>query len=79
MAKYNEAAIKKELLIDAKALDIPEGSAELFIKRAVNTATKKLANRSIITENDLRLAIAEELQKYHKDFAYVYKNRDKII
>ena len=79
MAKLNEAQIKRELMIDAKALGIPEGSAELFIRRAYHTATKKLANRTIITENDLKLAISNELQKYHKDFAYVYKNRDKII
>ena len=79
MAVFNETIIKQELRIDAKALGIPEGSAELFIKRAYKTAIKKLSHRTIITEKDLKLAIANELQKYHKDFAYIYKNRDKII
>ena len=79
MTEFNETAIKQELRIDARALGIPDGSAELFIKRAYNTAIKKFAHRTLITENDLKTTIANELQKYHKDFAYVYKNRDKII
>ena len=36
-------------------------------------------SKKIITEQDLNRAIVKELKKYHKDFAYVYENRDKII
>lgn len=71
--------IKHELKIDARALGIPSGSAEVFIDRALNAATKKLQDRAIITENDIKTAITKELRKYHKDFAYVYQNRDKIV
>ena len=79
MLDLNESLIKKELHVDAKALDIPIGSAEVFINRAYSSAIKKLSKRTIITELDLRNAISKELSKYHKDFAYVYKNRGKII
>ena len=71
--------IKRELKIDARALGIPAGSAEIFIDRTILDATKALRPKSLITENDLKRAIAKELKKYHADLAYVYRNRDKII
>ena len=71
--------IKRELKIDARALEIPIGSAEVFIERAITDAVKSLRPKTLITENDLKRAIARELQKYHTDLAYVYRNRDKII
>ena len=79
MKDYDIKAIHKELTIDAKALNIPSGAAKIFIDHAINTATKSLKNKTIITENDLRRAITKELQKYHPDLAYVYQNRDTII
>lgn len=71
--------IKRELKIDARALGIPTGSAEIFIDRTLVTVTKTLRKKTIITENDLTRAIVKELKKYHPDLAYVYQNRDKII
>ena len=71
--------IKRELKIDARALGIPTGSATIFIDRTLDSAIKTLKRKSIITENDLKRAIAKELKKYHADLAYVYQNRDKII
>ena len=71
--------IKKKLKIHAKALHIPSGAAETFINRTVKDATASLKSKKIITDQDLTRAIVKELKKYHKDFAYVYENRDKII
>ena len=79
MSNLNKTRLKRELLIDAKALGIPTGSAEIFIDRALDATDKNLKNRTIITKNDLKRTLAKELEKYHKDFAYVYRNRDKII
>ena len=79
MIELNEKIIKRELEIDAKALGIPSGSAEIFIDRTLAATFKKLQHKTIITEKDLKNIISKELSKYHKDFAYVYKNRDKII
>ena len=69
----------KILKIHAKALGIPAGSAEIFIKRSINAAEKSLKNRKITTKQDTIRAISKELKKYHKDLAYVYENYDKII
>lgn len=79
MKEYDIKSIQKELEIDAKALNIPSGAASIFIKRSITAATKSLSKRTIITENDLKKAIAKELRQYHPDLAYVYQNRDTII
>ena len=79
MKDYDEKEIAKDLKIDAHAVGIPEGAAEMFIERTIKDAKKTLKNRSIITENDLKHAILKELKKYHADLAYVYENHDKII
>ena len=77
--KFDEKKIRKELKIDAKGLGIPSGAAESFIDRAVTAAEKAIKNKPAITENDLIRIISKELEKYNADFAYVYKNRGKII
>ena len=79
MHSYNETEIRRVLKIDAKAIGIPSGAAEVFIERTLKAAKQTLKHKKIITENDLERAIAKELKKYNADFAYVYENRDKII
>lgn len=69
----------KNLKIDARGLGIPSGAAEVFIDKSVQAAKKSLRSKKIITEKDLKVAIAKELKKYNADFAYVYEKRDKII
>ncbi len=79
MEDFNQAKIKRRLLIDAKAVGIPSGAAEDFINHSIADATKTLSNKTIITESDLQRALVKELKKYHPDLAYVYQNHDKII
>ncbi len=67
------------LKIHARALGIPSGSADIFIKKSIAAAEKSLKNRKIITDQDTVRAITRELKKYHKDLAYIYENYDKII
>ena len=79
MHEFNPVKIAKELKIDAKAIGIPSGAAEVFINKALATTEKELSLKTIITEEDLKRILAKELKKYHKDLAYVYENRDTII
>ena len=72
-------SVKSTLRLHAKALRIPSGSADIFIKKAEKSALKTLGNRKIITDDDLKRAISRELKKYNPDLAYVYENYDKII
>ena len=72
-------SLRSELKVHAHALSIPSGAADDFIERTLQATQKSLARKSIITSADLTRAVAKELKKYHKDFAYVYENRDTII
>lgn len=76
---FDEKDLIKDLKTEAKAIGIPTGAAEVFIEKTVKEVSKKLKNKKIITRNDLERAVGAELAKYNADFAYVYKNRDKII
>ena len=76
---FDKKALTKQLKIHAKALDIPPGATEIFIDRTLSAVKKSLNQKKLITEQDLDRAVIKELKKYHKDFAYVYQNHDKII
>ena len=75
----HDKTLIKNLKIDAKAVGIPSGAANIFIEKTLTTASQTLKNKKIITNQDLDRAIIKELKKYSTDFAYVYENRDKII
>lgn len=79
MEKNDIKNITKLLKIDAKALDIPIGAAEIFIEKTIKSTKNQLKTKKIITEKDLNRIIIKELKKYNPDLAYVYENRDKII
>lgn len=79
MQEFAEKQIKKELKIDAKALDIPTGAAEVFIENTLKSVKKNIKTKKTITKLDLERLITKELKKYNSDLAYVYKIRDKII
>ena len=79
MNSKTENQIRKTLKRDARALEIPAGAAEIFIDRTIKSASKSLTTKKIVTEDDITRAIYKELKKYHKDLAYVYKNRGTII
>lgn len=79
MKDFNLEQLTKDLRIDARGVGIPEGAAEIFIKRTLKDAQKSLKRKSIITENDLKRAVSKELKKYNADLAYVYEFHDKIV
>ena len=77
--EYSEKDLKKLLKIDAKALGIPSGAADIFIERTLKSVEQSLKSKNLITEDDLTRSVVRELKKYHADLAYVYQNRGKII
>lgn len=79
MKTLDERALKKDLLINAKALGIPSGAAKSFADQIAKKVTKSLKNKKLITKGDLDRAVLKELNVYNADLAYVYKIRDKII
>lgn len=79
MDEKTEKSLRRELKLHAKALGIPDGSAEIFIDKTLESVRKSLKGKAIITSADLTRLIVKSLEKYNKDFAYVYQNRDTII
>ena len=77
--EFDEKELKKILKIDAHAIGIPVGAAEVFIDKTLSETKKQLKSKRIITNKDLERIVTKELKKYNSDLAYVYKNRDKII
>ena len=72
-------ALKRELKIHARALDIPSGAAESFIDATIKSLQISFKDKSSVTPAELERAVKKEIKKYHPDLAYVYQNRDKII
>ena len=79
MSTIDTKLLTKNLKIDAKAVGIPVGAAEIFIDKTLKAAQTALKSKTIITNEDLNRAITKELKKYNPDLVYVYENRDKII
>ncbi len=80
MAKvFSAKKVRAELLVNARALDIPSGAAKDFADMITKNVEKSLKNKKIITDDDLKRALLKQLNIYNADLAYVYENRDKII
>ena len=77
--EYSPAGVKASILKNAKSLRLQDGWAEQISDKVVASLEKWIAKREVITENDLRFAIAKELDKYSNDLAFVYWNHGKII
>lgn len=71
--------LKRDLKINCKAVGIPEGAAEDFIKCIIKDVAASIKTKKIITDDDIYRAVSASAKKYNKDLAYVYKIRGKII
>lgn len=76
---FSAEELRKDLYREAKALRIHGGFAEAIIEKVVTSVEKYTKTHPVVTENDIKKLVYAELKKYHKDFAFFYHNRDKII
>ena len=79
MDPKTKAELTRELKIHAKAINLPSGAADSFIKTTIEAVEPVLAKKSTITDRDLKRYVSRELKKYNRDFAYVYEKYDTII
>lgn len=77
--KFSAKKLKSEILQEAKVLNLHSGAAEMMADKVVIAVEKWAKKRAAITQEDLDQIVAREIEKYHADLAYVYKNRGKII
>ena len=76
---FNRHALEKTLKIDAKALGIPAGAADVFIAKTLDAVDQAFKQHKIVTRRDFEATVVKSLKTFHKDFAYIYQNRDKIV
>ena len=77
--EYSSAELKKNILLNAKSLRIPEAWAKQIADRVVKNIDKWIADKELITEDDLRKQIVKELKVLEPNLAFAYRNHDKII
>ena len=77
--EYSSAGLKKNILTNAKSLRIPEAWAKQIADRVVKNIDKWIADKELITEDDLRKQIVKELKVLEPNLAFAYRNHDKII
>ena len=65
--------------MNAKSLRIPEAWAKQIADRVVKNIDKWIADKELITEDDLRKQIVKELKVLEPNLAFAYRNHDKII
>ena len=71
--------LKKDLSREARALRIHSGFANVIIEKVIASVKAYQKTHPVVTEKDIDRLVYTELKKYHKDFAFFYHNRDKII
>ncbi|MBR6961811.1 hypothetical protein IKH79_03545 [Candidatus Saccharibacteria bacterium] len=65
--------------MNAKSLRLPEAWAKQIADRVVKNIDKWIADKELITEDDLRKQIVKELKVLEPNLAFAYRNHDKII
>ena len=76
---FSTEEIKRDLLRETRALRIHSGYADIIIEKVLKELDEYKSAHPVVTEKDVETLVYRELKKYHKDLAYIYHNRDKII
>lgn len=76
---YSSDAIKQSILRHARSIKMSPGWAEQIADKVVKKTDAWIADKELVTENDLRQKIIKEIEPLSADLAYAYKNHDKII
>lgn len=77
--EFTEEKIVDDIVREALALKIPTGTAEIIAKKVAEAVVSKFHSAKAKNSEEVDASIADEMQKYHENLAYVYKNRGKII
>lgn len=77
--EYSSDGIKQSILRHARGIGLPEGWAKQIAKRVAKATDEWIADKDIVTEDDLRKKVIQELKELNPDLAFAYQNRDKII
>ena len=76
--KFSRKKLMKEIMREAKVLNLHMGAAEIMAGRVAANLAKKMEGREF-TQHELDQKVARELKKYNPDLAYIYQHRGRII
>lgn len=76
---YSPDGVKQSILRHARSIGLPEGWAKQIARKVAKTTDEWIADKEIVTEDDLRKKIIKELKSLNSDLAFAYQNHDKII
>jgi len=76
---YSSAALKTQILADAKSLQIAEKWAEEIAAQTVRHVDAWIKDRGTVTEADISRVAHQKLGELSADLAYIFKNRGKIL
>ncbi|MBR0482685.1 hypothetical protein IJJ54_01050 [Candidatus Saccharibacteria bacterium] len=77
--EYSHAGVKQSILRQAKGLKIPQGWAEQIAEKVAKATDEWIADKELVTEDDLRRFVVSQLKELNADIAFAYHNHDKII
>jgi hypothetical protein len=77
--EYSRDGIKQSVLRNARSIKVPQGWAEQIAERVACAIDKWIADKELVTEDDIRLEMIKELEPLNPDLAFAYQNHDKII
>ena len=76
---YSSSDLKKQILADARSLQIAEKWAETIADKTARHVDAWVKGRGAVTAADLTRIAAEKLEGLHPELAYIYLNRGKIL
>ena len=77
--EYSSCGVKQSIIRNARSIGLPEGWAKQIATRVAKETDAWIADKEIVTEDDLRRQIIKGLKELSPDLAYAYQNHDKII
>ena len=77
--RFSRKVLISEIMFEARVLNRHLGSAGIIAEKVADEVEKWASEREIVTEDDITKVASKKLQKYDKDLAYIFENRDKIV
>lgn len=76
---YSRNSIKQDIIEHGAGLGLPRGWLEQIAEITTQAVDDWIADKAMVTEDDIRRKVIMELEPLNADIAYVYENYDKII
>lgn len=77
--EYSSRGIQQNVLRYARSQNVPENWAKQIAERVSKVTDAWIADKDMVTEDDLRKIIYKEIKVLDPDLAFAYQNHDKII